>query len=97
MYAFDATTGAVLWQTPVSNSASTPAVANGVIYIGSPDNNVYAFDASNGSKLWSYTTGYQVPCSPAVVNGVVYIGSSDGNLYAFHLPGTTAKPKIKRR
>lgn len=97
LYAFDATTGAVLWQTAVSNSQSTPAVANGVIYTGSSDHNVYAFDASKGTKLWSFTTGYQIPSSPAVVNGVVYIGSSDGNMYAFHLPGTNAKLTAKHR
>ncbi len=93
LYAFDATTGAILWQTTVSNSQSTPAVANGVIYIGSFDDNVYAFDASDGMQLWSSPTGHQVGSSPAVVNGVAYIGSSDGNMYAFHLPGTTSKPK----
>jgi glucose dehydrogenase len=33
---------------------SAPAVANGVLYIGSDDNNVYAFNANTGGKLWSY-------------------------------------------
>ena len=36
---------------------SSPAVANGVVYVGSYDKNVYALDASTGAKLWSYTTG----------------------------------------
>ena len=33
---------------------SSPAVANGVVYIGSEDNNIYALDASTGALLWSY-------------------------------------------
>jgi outer membrane protein assembly factor BamB len=59
---------------------SSPAVANGVVYIGSHDDNVYALNASTGAKLWSYTTGLFVDASPAVANGVVYIASEDGNM-----------------
>jgi outer membrane protein assembly factor BamB len=63
---------------------SSPAVANGVVYIGSYDHNVYALNASTGAKLWSYTTGQFVDASPAVANGVVYIASEDGNMYALN-------------
>jgi outer membrane protein assembly factor BamB len=63
---------------------SSPAVANGVVYIGSDDNNVYALSASTGVKLWSYATGSSVFSSPAVANGVVYIGSDDGNVYSLN-------------
>ena len=65
---------------------SSPAVANGVVYIGSGDYNVYALNASTGVKLWSYATGAGVYSSPAVANGVVYVGSLDNNVYAFGLP-----------
>ena len=64
---------------------SSPAVANGVIYIGSGDDSVYALNAATGAKLWSYHTGNQVFSSPTVANGVVYVGSGDGNMYAFGL------------
>jgi eukaryotic-like serine/threonine-protein kinase len=67
--------------------SSSPAVVNGVVYIGSWDGNVYALDARTGTKLWNYPTGNPILSSPAVVNGVVYIGSTDSNMYAFHLPG----------
>ncbi len=63
---------------------SSPAVVNGVVYIGSLDDNVYALNASTGAKLWSFTTGGLVESSPAVVNSVVYIGSFDGNVYALN-------------
>jgi len=62
---------------------SSPAVANGVVYVSSENNgNVYALNASTGHKLWSYTTGGFVDSSPAVANGVVYVGSADSNVYA---------------
>jgi len=60
-------------------------VANGVVYVGSLDNNVYALKASAGAKLWSYTTGSLVGSSPAVANGMVYVSSWDNNVYAFGL------------
>ena len=62
---------------------SSPAVANGVVYVGSEDFYVYALDAKTGAKLWSYATCYV--SSPTVANGVVYVGSSDSNVYAFSL------------
>ena len=65
-------------------------MANGVVYVGSLDNNVYALKASTGALLWKYTTGYWVGSSPAVANGVVYVGSYDGNVYAFGLKGRAA-------
>ena len=61
---------------------SSPAVANGVVYVGSNDGNVYALDASSGALLWSYSTGGHVESSPAVANGVVYVGSWDLKVYA---------------
>jgi glucose dehydrogenase len=54
---------------------SSPAVVNGVVYVGSSDNDsVYAVNASTGAKLSSLSTGGAVYSSPAVANGVVYFG-----------------------
>ena len=62
---------------------SSPAVANGVVYVGSSDNDsVYAVNASTGAKLWSFTTGHFVHSSPAIANGVLYAGSYDSKVYA---------------
>jgi glucose dehydrogenase len=43
-----------------SGRTSSPAVVNGVIYVGSFDNNVYALYASTGAKVWSLATGGSV-------------------------------------
>jgi len=61
---------------------SSPAVVDGVVYVGSRDFNVYAIDAETGEKLWSFKTGTWVESSPTVVDGIVYIGSNDGKIYA---------------
>jgi len=85
--AFNAATGELLWSAPTGFTIdSSPAVANGVVYVGSYDNYVYAFDAATGQLIWRAPTGFYVESSPAVANGVVYVGSDDGNLYAFGLP-----------
>jgi outer membrane protein assembly factor BamB len=61
---------------------SSPAVANGKVFFGSGDGNVYAVDAQTGTLLWKFPTKDVVHSSPAVVNNTVYIGSWDSYLYA---------------
>jgi outer membrane protein assembly factor BamB len=62
---------------------SSPAVANGKLYVGSNDNNVYCLDAATGNKVWNYTTGDDAFSSPAVADGKVYTGSNDDKVYCF--------------
>jgi outer membrane protein assembly factor BamB len=77
--------GQLLWSfTTASSIWSSPAIVNGVVYVGSADDNTYALNASTGAKVWNYTTGNWVYSSPAVVNGVVYVGSYDHNIYALN-------------
>ena len=61
---------------------SSPAVADGRVYFGSGDGNVYAVDAQTGTLQWKFATKDVVHASPAVVNNTVYIGSWDSYLYA---------------
>jgi outer membrane protein assembly factor BamB len=61
--------------------SSSPSIADGIVYVGSHDRNIYAIDADTGSKIWNFLTGYPVYSSPAVVNGKVYTGTDDGNVY----------------
>jgi outer membrane protein assembly factor BamB len=70
---------------------SSPAVAAGVVYIGSGDQHVYALDAATGKLRWSFASRDVIHASPAVANGVVYIGSWDRNLYA--LDAATGKER----
>jgi outer membrane protein assembly factor BamB len=63
---------------------SSPAVANGVVYVGSYNGKVYALNASTGASVWTAATGGAVWSSPAVANDVVYVGSLDGKVYAWN-------------
>ena len=62
--------------------SAAPAVADGVVYVGSNDHRVYALDAATGSELWSFATGDVVVSVPTVTDGVVYVGSNDNHLHA---------------
>ena len=77
-------TDELLWVFDTESSAilSSPAIANGRLYIGSTDGNLYALDAQDGSLLWAYPTFGAVNSSPAVAEGKVYFLSEDGSVYA---------------
>lgn len=77
------------------NQQSAPAVANGVVYVGSF--NLFAFDAAGDTNcsgtpkvclpLWTADTGDISP--PAVANGMVYVGGLDQRVEAFDAAGNT--------
>ena len=71
------------WSANIPIGGSGAAVANGIVYVGSTDNNLYAFDARSGAPVWHAETGGPIQSSPAVAGGAVYVGSSDGSIYAF--------------
>jgi hypothetical protein len=79
-----------------SYAQTTPVIANGVLYVVSPDWNVTAFNLSkNGTRLWSVSIpGRKILnpplllSSPAYIGGILYINTPGGLLTALN---TTAK------
>ncbi len=61
---------------------SSPVVADGAVYFGSGDGNLYALDAVTGDLRWKFKTGDVVHASPASVSGIVFVGSWDSYFYA---------------
>jgi outer membrane protein assembly factor BamB len=61
---------------------SSPTVAEGVVYIGSYDNNLYALEAKTGRFGWKYATEGGIASSPSVWRDIVLVGSEDRVLYA---------------
>ena len=96
VYALNVRTGALVWRYDTAgrslNSAefgfdrksilSSPAVADGTVYIGSRDAHLYAIDAAKGTLRWSYNYENDdmtwAISSPAVRGGVVYMGAAGG-------------------
>jgi outer membrane protein assembly factor BamB len=63
---------------------SSPAVVDGVVYVGSWDRNLYAIDAKNGGFIWKYATEDVISSSPCVWNELAFVGSDDRLLYALN-------------
>lgn len=73
--ALDLASGKERWSYPVGGSAS-PAVANGVVYIGSDDGAIYAIDAeAGGDPIWLFATGSAGGGSPIVVGDRIYLSA----------------------
>lgn len=80
---------------------SSPAVAGGMVYVGSTDGTLYAVDVASGAQKWKFATHARVTSSPAIANGIVYFGSYDGKFYALdaadgHVKWTFAIPGERR-
>jgi outer membrane protein assembly factor BamB len=86
--------GALRWSYAAGPSiSSAPALANGAVYVGGYDANLYALSQASGAVLWRYALGAQVRASaPAVdANGVVYVGCYDHNVYAISPAGALVR------
>ncbi len=75
-YAFNAHTGAKIWQSigMTGYVSSSPAVADGVVYCGAQDGFVYAFNMHSGKLLWQRNARGPVYPSPLEDGGSVYAG-----------------------
>jgi outer membrane protein assembly factor BamB len=62
--------------------ASSPAVADGSVYIGAADERVYSLDVDSGEREWAFWTWNNVTGAPVVTPDTVYVGSDDTVIYA---------------
>lgn len=74
---------------------SSPKIADGTIYIGSEDKNLYAIDEKTGQQKWKFLTGAAVHSSAAIADGIVYFSSFDGFIYAVDAKTGQEKWKFK--
>jgi eukaryotic-like serine/threonine-protein kinase len=74
---------------------SSPAIAAGVVYVGSSDGNLYAIDLASGTEKWRFAAHSRTTSSPAVAGGLVYFSAFDGNLYAVNADDGQLKWKFQ--
>ena len=65
-----------------AQTVSSPVIANGKLYIGAEDGNLYAFDLPSRKLAWLYHAGAGIGSTPAVADGIVYALARDGRLHA---------------
>jgi outer membrane protein assembly factor BamB len=82
------------WTVPTRNPVgSSPAVYNGMAYVGSGNGDVYAINVATGIVKWTDPTGSPVSASPAAttINGHVWVFIQSGTkLYG--IESTSAAP-----
>lgn len=93
VYAADAASGELRWRFDTGGRAldsgdfgydrktvqSSPAIADGRVFVGSRKGSLYAIDLETGTGLWEASHGLSwVNGAPAVADGRVFAGSSDG-------------------
>ena len=99
--AFDAEDGALLWELrtrqsdiedgkPADSSThqgihGTPAVADGVVYVGAYDGWLYAADAATGALRWEAALGDSIGASPLVHDDTIWVSveydAPDGKVF----------------
>jgi outer membrane protein assembly factor BamB len=91
LYAVDSRTGQMAWKYLLDGrEVSPPALANGLLYVGSGDRFLLAIDAKTGQERWRIQTGSHVSGVSAAA-GMVYFGTSDKLLHA--VDGRTGREK----
>jgi outer membrane protein assembly factor BamB len=56
--------------------------AEGMVFVGTSDNQLLALDAEIGDLIWSYETEHSVWAEPVYADGVLYVVSLDNYVYA---------------
>ncbi len=76
----------LLWRYPTNRGIqSSPAVADGRLFVGSRDSQVYCINVSTGMPIWKRPLGWEVWSSPAIDKEHVYVGVDDGYVYALNI------------
>ncbi len=88
MYAFDASTGAQLWVTPLPHQyvfSSPPTAGNGVVYTGGAGSGgtLYAVDETNGAMLATQSVENGDQSSPALSDTGVFVTYACNQDYGF--------------
>lgn len=108
IYCLNKNTGLLRWMyiTGSPNHLSAPIIsADGLVYVGSLNNNFFCLDEENGQKVWNLTTVGSIASSPVIIDKHVLIGTTGGYLYCFGplfpthdtaVLNVTASPKICR-
>ena len=91
LYSIHASNGTQDWNVEVATKiySSSPAVCNGVVYIGDEDGNVSAFAADGSGDIWSTNVSGMVRASPLIdtANNQIVVTSTgaNGNITALNM------------
>jgi outer membrane protein assembly factor BamB len=83
LHCFSREDGRAVWRYEGNRGGyySTPAIADGRIWVGGEDRRLHCVDARSGQPIWTFKTRGGIWSSPCVVDGKVLFGSRDFNFY----------------
>jgi outer membrane protein assembly factor BamB len=88
----DITTNGLVWSYPLQKHVmSTPAIHDGMVFIGDCGRVFHCLDAETGKPYWTEEIKGDTWASPLVADGKVYLGTRSGHFYAF-VAGKEKKP-----
>lgn len=75
----DVTKTAERWSYPLERHvASTPAIYDGLVFVGDCAGTLHCVDAETGQCYWTHRVGKEIWGSPLAADGKVHIGDRDG-------------------
>jgi outer membrane protein assembly factor BamB len=81
--ALDARNGDVVWETSTGTlTYSTPAIADGRVFVGGFDGALHAYDVDDGSLLWESQVGGRILAPALVVGDLVFFSTLETETYA---------------
>jgi outer membrane protein assembly factor BamB len=82
LYRVAKATGTLVGSERLDGIPTSPALANGTIFVATTHGIVYAIDAATGTQDWATAVGQSIDYSPAVdlATGVVVVGDAAGNV-----------------
>ena len=80
----DITKDGQVWSQPLlQHSCTTPAIYDGLVFVGDLGRKIYCFDAETGEQYWSHSMRGDVWSSILVADGKVYVGSHGRDVAVF--------------
>jgi len=72
-----------LWESRIASGLeSGPVVADGTVYAGTTDGQLFALDARAGVQRWQFQTDNDIVATPVVAGETLYAVSKDAHVYA---------------
>jgi hypothetical protein len=83
---------AEVWRRDLIAFSSSPALADGRVYITTQNGDLHCLDPKNGEDFWHIKLGSsQLHASPLVADGKVYVPLPEGELYVVRAGGDAAE------
>jgi outer membrane protein assembly factor BamB len=80
----DVTGTGQVWSYPLQrHSMSSPAIHDGLVYVGDSGGMVHCVDARTGTAAWTHDAAGEVWAAPLVADGKVYVPTRRGTVWIF--------------